>query len=452
MSANRPPNPALKHFRNDAKQLLKALKTGSREAAARIAEHLPRLSGSSVEDVLAADVGLQEAQHVVAREHGYAQWKDLPEADGHDFEDLVRLSDAEIRVLLREVGEQDLALALKALEKGALSVTHQVVFGLLQQLPEPVRASLRRDVQVLDAGDDQIEEALVRIAQQAGQLHNLGYLLRWPPKDGATSDASPKPSMPRPAEADVLLEPLDSLDLDQLRQGLMALSSACGHDLTALEGMIPEDERGFLWDHLRHVVDHTEPELLRHLLETRAGTLTHHTESRLKMLVEGMASIATGDNPRMVAHKLSRMYYQETPRAYREPEGTVELAVTRLQTHPASRMSLHELVEFIVDLAWINWRASAVSEAGCAVLSQVADAVDDEFMARGLRTLAERGRFQKELTPEYRGEVNRMVEELETESVREVERVRRRYRLVTNGIVAIREGKREAELDAAMAA
>lgn len=60
----------------------------------------------------------QEIQHVIAREQGYSRWR---VDDGVPrFESITELSDADIRVLLREVGGRDLALALQGLVDGRL--------------------------------------------------------------------------------------------------------------------------------------------------------------------------------------------------------------------------------------------------------------------------------------------------------------------------------------------
>ena len=107
-----PHDASVKHFRHEAKALLRALEAGNAEAARRVSHNLPRLSGASIADVLAADVGLQETQHVIACEQGYTQWVELIDGGEPRFESITELTDADIRVLLKEVGPQDMAAAL----------------------------------------------------------------------------------------------------------------------------------------------------------------------------------------------------------------------------------------------------------------------------------------------------------------------------------------------------
>lgn len=167
---------SVKHFRHESKALLKALEAGSAEAASRISRSLPRLADASVEDVLAAGVGLQEIQHVIAREQGCSQWRDLVDDDAPRFESITELSDADIRVLLREVGPRDMALALQGLVDGPMSKRHQAMFGMLQQLSETVHDELRSQVKSMELDVIAIAEAQSRIAQQARTLEVKGMI------------------------------------------------------------------------------------------------------------------------------------------------------------------------------------------------------------------------------------------------------------------------------------
>ncbi len=67
----------LEQQRKRAKELRRAHRDGSREAAERILRHLPRVRGQSVAQVLASPLTLAEAQLVVAREAGFASWPQM---------------------------------------------------------------------------------------------------------------------------------------------------------------------------------------------------------------------------------------------------------------------------------------------------------------------------------------------------------------------------------------
>ena len=66
--------------RKRAKDLRRDHQKRSLEAALRIARHLPRARGVSLEAILASPFTLSEAQLVVAREAGFASWPKLKQA------------------------------------------------------------------------------------------------------------------------------------------------------------------------------------------------------------------------------------------------------------------------------------------------------------------------------------------------------------------------------------
>ena len=72
-----PSRPSLENLRKQAKHLHRRLKSGEAEAVSRIRRGLPRLSQVPDADVPTAAVTLQEAQHVIAVEYGFAHWKQL---------------------------------------------------------------------------------------------------------------------------------------------------------------------------------------------------------------------------------------------------------------------------------------------------------------------------------------------------------------------------------------
>jgi hypothetical protein len=63
-----PPRPNVQHLKYQALDLLKAWKSGNADAVARVAEHVAGGGGS---------VSLADAQHVIAREYGFASWAKL---------------------------------------------------------------------------------------------------------------------------------------------------------------------------------------------------------------------------------------------------------------------------------------------------------------------------------------------------------------------------------------
>ncbi len=80
MSKSYPRNPNLRHFKGQAKDLLKAIKAGDASAQERVREYHPRYAAGTAgkkEAVLAEDFALSDALLTVARECGFASWGKL---------------------------------------------------------------------------------------------------------------------------------------------------------------------------------------------------------------------------------------------------------------------------------------------------------------------------------------------------------------------------------------
>ena len=97
MSKQLPPKPRLEQLKKQARDLRKAYQSADAEAMRRLREHLPRLSGASDDEIRQADVVLQEAQHVIAREYGFKNWKYLRAVVQIETDLLVRMSDQAVQ-------------------------------------------------------------------------------------------------------------------------------------------------------------------------------------------------------------------------------------------------------------------------------------------------------------------------------------------------------------------
>ena len=72
-----PPRANLPQIRNRAKDLVKAFRDRDARAVALTTTYLPRLNEATDDSLAAATLTLQEAQHVIARQYGFASWRDL---------------------------------------------------------------------------------------------------------------------------------------------------------------------------------------------------------------------------------------------------------------------------------------------------------------------------------------------------------------------------------------
>jgi hypothetical protein len=72
-----PEKPDLAQERKRAKDLLRALRSGDDNAIARFRSHHPRFAELTPDALRAADVKLNDAQWVIAREYGLPSWQSL---------------------------------------------------------------------------------------------------------------------------------------------------------------------------------------------------------------------------------------------------------------------------------------------------------------------------------------------------------------------------------------
>jgi ankyrin repeat protein len=132
----------LEQQRKRAKDLRRAHRAGSAEAAARIARHLPRAAGQPAAALLAAPFALSEAQLVVAREAGFPSWPAMKHA-------------------LAPAGAPDAAAVAETLLEAALAGDEAAVGALLAQDPAAPAAARRSLPLAAALGDADAALALI---------------------------------------------------------------------------------------------------------------------------------------------------------------------------------------------------------------------------------------------------------------------------------------------------
>jgi len=105
--------------------------------------------------------------------------------------------------------------------------------------------------------------------------------------------------------------PVSQMTLDELRDEIVGLNETARREgILALQGILPDgDPQDNLFrDGMNLAIDKTEPSLIAHILTTWKQTYLQQLETRLNMIIEGVASIQAGDNPRITDLKL-RIHY-----------------------------------------------------------------------------------------------------------------------------------------------
>ena len=317
-----PLRPNLEQLKKQAKDLQKEYKSGDAKAYERIRLHLPRLAEKSDEEMPKERFVLQDAQHVIARLYGFSSWDMLSSAVKTPFAALMDFTDREIQVLLREVDQRDLVIALS---RANSAVCDKI---LNHNMSERVRQFIKDEIDFVgDLPLEQVDEVQFRIVKQCVQLGEKGRVV-WPPKPlhkrTAKEKEAEKPSKTEREENEMLLhlaqKKLDELSYDELHQLFVGMAEqARKRGILSLERVGDTAVDPFVKMAIDLVVDGTEPALIMDILETWTKSLMHEHERRYQDLlhengvkytkvIEAMMAMQAGDNPRVIEHKLSVIY------------------------------------------------------------------------------------------------------------------------------------------------
>ena len=225
------------------------------------------------------------------------------------FRNLNRLTDREIQILMREVDQKDLVVALK----GATAVFKTKVLG---NMSKRVRAFITEEMEYFGPiRAEEIAEIQGRIVQQVEQLAEQGHIaLPLGSKDKAKkSKGKARPNkrfeQKKKKLAGDVQHRLDEMAYEQIDQMFRTLAEGARREgILALETYAEKMDDPFMRSAFRLAVDGTEPDLIMDILETWLQSLENEYKRKHQKVIEGIMSIQSGDNPRIVEHKLSVIY------------------------------------------------------------------------------------------------------------------------------------------------
>lgn len=349
----------LENLRKQAKGLHRAFLDGDTDAVDRIRENLPRINELPEAEVAEADLSRQEAQHALAREYGYATWEKLRaavESSSGSFEDLARLTDREIQSLMREISQKDLCRALVGASEAVRGRT-------LSNMSRRVRTFITEESERLasDLPDHEPQASRQRLLEWAEALERDGRI-QWPPpadRHAWSGDLAADVLASSPPPED----PLGGLSLEELSINELAKVYGEMAEIAQREGILALEvvaqAPGPLAEGIRLAVDGTLAELIEAILNTRTETMVHNRRVRLRMFLEGVASLQAGDNPWIVFHKMQVFYLDsgsfENPRRVNEEIGADELR-DWLERGWLGHSTPAEVAELMLHLAFVARR------------------------------------------------------------------------------------------------
>jgi hypothetical protein len=251
-------------------------------------------------------ISLQEAQHVITCQHEFKDWNWPHAVAALGLYLLIGCQDRDLVVLLRESDGRDIVYALAR-------TSEDLRERFLSCVSERLQGFLREEMSFLEElSDEQVADAQRRILLHAA-LYAQGQLT-WPQSRSAP---------PR-------ILSLDAVDTAPLVREAIIL-----------------------------MVDGTEPNLLADILETRSQhAMLGGQEKRGRMVIETLLAIYSGDNPRIVHHKLLTFFVDyrapvsgvERPEQ-RPPEQIQERIDLRI-TRDLAEMDYGEIAALFTDMAY----------------------------------------------------------------------------------------------------
>ena len=438
MSRQLPPHPSIEQLKKQAKDLRKAHQSADAEVMAQIKEHLPRFADASDEEVRTAEISLQDCQHIVAREYGFESWNWLRAVVEIDFELLARLSDHDAQVMMREVDQKDLVMALKSgVDDAGASrdPSDELREKFLGNMSDRVRKFITEEMEFLGPTSwSEGEEIRRRILKQADLLAGKGWIA-WPnggDGGGAREDSGPSIDQYSPRLLELIGRSLEEMSIDENAELWRELAEQARRlGILSLEPLLLEFGSPFVREAVQLAVDGTEPDLIVDILETRIDhAILPRRKTRGQMVIEGLVSIRSGDNPRIVHHKLGTFYQAELsdPEAGNWEASAEELA-TRLREMPFAQLEFPAINALFTDMGNLARRW------GLEALRPLIEAADYPLLRCGLEMACDKT------------EVSQLIEILEEMLQEELKQMEGRHRMVIEGILALQAGKKPVEVE-----
>ena len=159
--------------------------------------------------------------------------------------------------------------------------------------------------------------------------------------------------------------PLEAMTLDEIILLWRQIS-----DLARREGIVALDEveaTPFVRESLFLMVDGTEPALIEDLLKTRLEmAILGGLDTRIRMVIEALMSIHSGDNPRIVHHKLLTFFVdhrapvQGAQRPEQKPAPEIQAQLEQRLGEDLSGMDYGEIASLFTDMAYLRRRGSTL--------------------------------------------------------------------------------------------
>ncbi len=208
--------------------------------------------------------------------------------------------------------------------------------------------------------------------------------------------------------------------------------------ILSLEQVAEQMTDPFMRDAVSLVVDGTEPDLVRDILETRLdNAILPQQQTRANMVIEGLMALQSGDNPGIIRHKLESFFVarpDEMVRDNTEPGSLSSGQLAERLREGLDQMSFEKQTILMTDIA-ILARSEGVDSLQPLRSGAKGDkGIASEMMYAGLHLVVERA------------EPAQIMETLQSMMKVQLEALEKAHRMVIEGVAAVQAGKKPTEI------
>jgi flagellar motor component MotA len=345
-----------------------------------------------------------------------------------DFDMLAGLEDRCAQTLLRMVDQKDLVTALKG-------AAEPVRDRFLRTMSARVRGFIGSEIELSQAEPGDSKSVRRRILVQAGGLAARG-LLQWPKGNASMPEAQYE--VPEDV-TELIARPLDQLTANDMADLWLGIAhQARKQGILSLQPIEQQAVDPFLREALQLVVDGTEPDLLRDMLQTRlVRAILPQQETRCRMIIEAMMAIQAGDNPGVIRQKVGAFYLASSDAMQdndRSVEPTTDELAAQLRQRPVGKMNFDQVADLMTDLGLLARNERIVGFKGLPAALEDKRDMSSEVLRRGLEILL------------AGAEPNEVMNGLESMVVTRLGGLEKAHRMIIEGVAGTQAGRQPEDI------
>ena len=301
-------------------------------------------------------------------------------ADVALFEEAIERVDFDLLAGLDDRGAQTL-----------LRMVDQVRERFSRNMSARVRGFIESEIELSQADSNYSKSVRRRILIQTGGLAARG-LLQWPTGNASMPEAQGAQYAVSEDVTELIARSLDQLTANDMADLWLGIANQARKEgILSLQPIEQQAVDPFLREALQLVVDGTEPDLLRDMLQTRlVRAILPQQETRCWMIIEAMMAIQSGDNSGVIRHKMATFYLASSDAMQdndRSVEPTTDELAAQLQQTPVGKMNFDQVADLLTDLGLLARNEHIAGFKGLPAALEDKRDMSSEVLRRGLELL-----------------------------------------------------------------